>query len=87
MDLQEIGKQINTLDKQHHIEILRILVKHNITINENKNGIFVNLSVLEKPVIDDIAKHLEHVRIQEKTLTDTEKQMDNYNKKFFAETV
>ena len=46
--MQNIKEQIEDLSKIHHIEILRIFKKYpNITLNENKNGIFFNVSLLD----------------------------------------
>ena len=87
MDIVAIGKKIETLTKDQHIDILRILVNHNVTLNENKNGTFVNLSVLNKKTIDDIKEHLQHITAQEDQLKESETTKNNYNKEFFSETV
>jgi len=87
MDIVAIGKKIETLTKDQHIDILRILVNHNVTLNENKNGTFVNLSVLNKQTIDDIKEHLQHITAQEDQLKESETTKNNYNKEFFSETV
>ncbi len=87
MDIVAIGKMIETLTKEQHIDILRILVNHNVTLNENKNGTFVNLSVLSKKTIDDIKEHLQHITAQEEQLKESETTKNNYNKEYFSETV
>jgi len=87
MDIVAIGKMIETLTKEQHIDILRILVNHNVTLNENKNGTFVNLSVLNKQTIDDIKEHLQHITAQEEQLKESETTKNNYNKEYFSETV
>lgn len=87
MDIVAIGKMIETLTKEQHIDILRILVNHNVTLNENKNGTFVNLSVINKKTIDDIKEHLQHITAQEDELKESETMKNNYNKEYFSETV
>ena len=41
MDLEEMKKKIDTLDKEHHIQILKIIKSSpiNHTLSENKNGV------------------------------------------------
>jgi len=87
VDIVAIGKKIETLTKEQHIDILQILVNHDVTLNENKNGIFVNLSVLDKNTIDDIKDHLYHITRQEEQLKESELKKDQFNKEFFTETV
>ena len=55
-ELEILKKQIELLDKKHHIEILKILTGHSYKINENKNGSFVNMSF---PNINDCLRYLE----------------------------
>ena len=55
VDNQDILKLKDTIEKQskeHQVEILRILVNNKITVNENSNGVFINLTTLDKKVID-----------------------------------
>ena len=42
--LKNIRNKIENLDKNNHIDILKILINNNFFINENKNGVFINLS-------------------------------------------
>ena len=72
MDLDTLRKRIENFDKPRQIEVLRIFVKHNINVNENKNGIFVNLSSMEPNVITDLQDFMNHIDNQENTLQSRE---------------
>ena len=48
VDIHSIRDAIEGMSKFNQIEVLRILTKHNVTINENKYGIHVNLSEIKK---------------------------------------
>jgi hypothetical protein len=84
MDLDTIRKRIESFYKQRQIEILKIFVKHNININENKNGIFINLSTMEPHVIKDIEEYLHHIDIQENALQSHEQTREEYEKNYFS---
>jgi signal-transduction protein with cAMP-binding, CBS, and nucleotidyltransferase domain len=43
----------------HQIEVLRILTGKQVNINENKNGIFINIGLLEKTEIQELQKKIE----------------------------
>ena len=52
-DLILLKEKIEKLNKFHQIEITRILNnRDNVTLNENKNGIFINLSVIDQDIIE-----------------------------------
>ena len=59
--LEELKQKIEALEKFHQIEILQILSKNLCKLNENKNGIFVNMSFLPSLHLKIILfiKHLE----------------------------
>ena len=87
MDLEEIKKKIECLDKHHHIQILRIIKSSpiNHTLNENKNGVFVNLTVLSEEIIGSIKNYLEYLNEQEDLLIDLETQKEDVKNTFFIE--
>ena len=77
MDIVSIRNSIEKMNKFNQIEILRILNKHNdVIINENRNGIHVNLSELKESVIDELNQYVKYVNAQESTLNKDEKQKD-----------
>jgi len=75
MTLTFIKERIEKMQKNYHTEIARILIKeHNISYDENKNGIFINLSHLTPEVIEKMNKFIEYVDLQEKQLEIDEKE-------------
>lgn len=84
MDLESIQKTIEKFEKPRQVEVLKILVKHDIKVTENKNGIFVNLSTLDPAVISDINTYLSHIQSQENTLHSRELKQDEYAKQYFS---
>ena len=60
IDLNCLKEKIENLSKFHQIEILKILKSDpNSTLNENKNGIFVNMTQLSDNIISNIYNYLE----------------------------
>lgn len=84
MDLDTLRKRIENFDKPRQIEVLRIFVKHNINVNENKNGIFINLSSMEPNVITDLQDFMNHIDNQENTLQSREQVKEEYTKNYFS---
>ena len=64
LDLHTLKEKIEELNKIHQIEVLRILQKQDkITLNENKNGIFINLTNVNNSTIAELKKYLDEVGI------------------------
>ena len=75
---------IESMLKMHHIEILKIIKKdHNIKINENKSGVFINLSFLPQYTIDEILQYINYISDQENCLKSLETQKDDFKNTFF----
>ena len=83
MDLIKIKDAIENKSKEHQIEILRILIENQVTINENNNGIFVNLSNINTTIIDKINNYLTYVNEQEVSLNKLENVKEEYKNTFF----
>jgi len=84
--LNNLKMKIEQMNKQHHIEILKILKKYNnITLNENKSGVYVNLSFLPDMVITDIMNYVKYIDEQEQTLSSFETQKQDFRNTFFTE--
>ena len=82
---QLIKEKIELLSKQHQIELLRILsVIPGISISENNNGVFINLTQQNDIVFEKIENFLEYVNVQQKSLSFLEKQQDDIETEFFS---
>ena len=75
-ELNFIREVIESMNKFNQIEVLRILHKHSITLNENRYGVHINLSELKKEIIDDLQNYINYVNTQEITLHQVEKQKE-----------
>ena len=54
-ELNYVRETIEKMNKFNQIEVLRILSKHsNVTLNENKYGVHINLSDLSKNIIEEL---------------------------------
>lgn len=76
--LEELKTKIESLDKYHQIEILKILSNNLCKLNENKNGIFVNMSFLSKEVIQEIDKYVNYIQEQMEALQTIEYQKEEF---------
>ena len=83
--IEKIKNSIETMDKYYQIEILKILSKNASKINENKSGVYVNLSFLPKKVIDELQEYIDYIRDQEKSLVTMEYQKEEFKNTFFVE--
>jgi hypothetical protein len=85
-ELETIKNKIESLAKIHQIEILRILKKSpTVKINENKSGVFVNLSFLPNDIMQDISNYVKYIHEQEQTLQTVEYQKKSFKDEFFKQ--
>lgn len=83
MSLVQLKEKIEGLHRPYQVQILRILKKHNVDFNENRNGVFFNLAKLDEATSSDIVKYLEYVDQQINFLSEHEKQKDLYKENYF----
>jgi len=80
-NLEILKTKIEKMTKIHHIEILKILKEDNsIKLNENKSGVFVNLSFLPKETIVKLYNYVDYIEKQENSISDLESKVDTYKK-------
>ena len=82
--LSTLKKTIEGMPKYHHVEILSILKSDSsISINENNNGTFINLSELEESMISRVQEYVSYIEEQQKQLSIIEKEKLRLEKTFF----
>jgi hypothetical protein len=84
-DLNSIRNQVESMNEFHQYEILKILNTHeNVALNENKYGVFVNLTDLSDGIIQELTNYIIYHNKQEKELSGHENTLQQYHKDFFS---
>jgi hypothetical protein len=83
--LEDLKLRIEKLNKHHQIEILKIFSKKLCKLNENKSGVYINLSFVDSSVIDQLEKYLQYTKEQEETLNTREYQKEDFKSQYFIE--
>lgn len=83
--LNRLKNQIEGMDKHHQIEILKILSKNLCKLNENKSGVYVNMTFLEQPIIEELEEYIKYMKEQEENLSTTEYQKEEFKNSYFIE--
>ena len=87
-ELNYIRDSIENMNKFNQVEVLRILSKNNnVTLNENKYGIHVNLSEVKKEIIDELNVYIKYVNAQEITLNAIEQKKEDYKNTYFSKDI
>ena len=81
--LMSLKEGIENMPLVHQIEVLRILYSKNTQINENKNGVFVNISRLNDDLLQELYDYMKYVINQENHLNEIEQQKQSLTKEFF----
>ncbi len=85
--LELIKTQIENMPKNHQIEILKILNSNSLVkLNENKSGIYVNLSFLPQNSLTQIKEYISYVQDQEKSLITIENTKNDFAKTYFEDS-
>jgi hypothetical protein len=83
--LENIKNAIEFMNKYNQIEVLKILEKNMCKINENKSGVYINLSFLSEKTITELEKYVEYTKDQEDSLNTMEYQKEEFKNAFFIE--
>lgn len=81
--LMELKDGIENMPVIHQIEVLRILHSKQTQVNENKNGVFINISKLNDATLCELEDYMKYVIKQEKQLNEVEQQKQHLTKEFF----
>jgi len=87
-ELNYIRETIENMNKFNQIEILKIFNKYeNVTLNENKYGIHINLSEIDKEIIDELNYYIKYVNTQEQNLNYIEQQKEDFRNTYFSKDI
>jgi hypothetical protein len=85
LELNNVRDTLESMSKFNQIEVLRILSKHKeVTLNENKYGVHINLSDLKGEIVDELKKYINYVNTQEITLHQVEQQKETFKNIYFT---
>lgn len=82
VELENLKSKIEVLDKSQQIEVLKILSKGLCKLNENKSGIYVNMSYISEDIIEELKKYINYLSEQDEAIKTVE-----YQKEFFKNTL
>ena len=83
VEMNYIKDKIENMNKFNQIEILRIFNKFNVTLNENKYGVHINLADIPNDLNDELKNYINYVNEQELNLSNVEKQKETFKSAFF----
>jgi hypothetical protein len=72
------------MPKNNQLEVFRILKSNkSIKLNENKSGVFVNISFLSKEILQQLNEYIKYVQDQESVINNIETQKQEFKNTFF----
>ena len=87
-ELNYIRETIENMNKFNQVEVLRILSRHSdVTLNENKYGIHINLTELNTDIINELNVYIKYVNTQEVTLNSIEQKKEDYKNTYFSKDI
>ena len=85
--LEAMKATIERWNKTQHMEVLNIIKKNPaVKLNENRNGVYINLSYLPEETLQELAQYLAYVKEQETNLEKVETQKEEFKSTFFLDT-
>ena len=83
-DLTRIKTSIEKMNKFHQIGVLKLLSsREGLTVNENNNGVFINLSDLDNETLHELSNYIHYVNEQESDLNQHEQKKEKNKTVFF----
>ena len=86
--LDTLKTTVESMDKTHHVEFLKKIVAFGggmFKINENRNGVYINLSYLPDPLIRELYDLVQYTNKQETILNIDEASKDQLKREFFVQ--
>jgi hypothetical protein len=84
VNLKHIKELIEALSVQQQIFIGKMLYEENVSMFENKNGVFINLTEIDELILDKINIQLQQIKDQESSLKDLELKKQEYKDNYFT---
>lgn len=86
LNREELKARIEKMNKYHQVEILRIFSNsQNTKMNENKNGIFVNLTEVSDATLEQVQTYVKYVDEQTQQLEEIESEKSQIEQTFFKQ--
>ena len=83
--LFDLYTAISSIPDTEHVNLLRIISNHGQSpSNENTNGCFINLSVLDEQCITELVAYIKFVQVKNTAIGNMEKRMGDIETTFFA---
>ena len=83
-ELTHIRDSIEAMSKFNQIEVLKLLQKDNVVLNENKYGIHINLTDMNSESLRQLQRFMDYVQTQEQCLNTVEKQKETFKNIYFG---
>jgi hypothetical protein len=65
VDIEKLNSKIDKMTKEQHMDIFILLRKHEkLTINENKNGFYANLSFFPDDVLRELLVYVDNCELE-----------------------
>jgi hypothetical protein len=82
--LTKLKDKIEKMSVLQHVELFRIIKSNDVDFNENKNGIFINLSSTDCEVVKKLQEYTEYIEEQQHIINEQEKTKTEYIKEYFT---
>ena len=84
-ELIKIKERIESMSKKHQVDVLKILNDDEyVTLNENNNGVFINLNKLDINILNKLLEFIKYVTNQEIALNSVETIKHDIEKTYFS---
>ena len=84
-ELENIKHRIEVMNKPDQLEILKLLSKHLCKLNENKSGVFINMSFLSNDILEEMKNYINYTQEKTTNLETMEYQKDEFKKSLLNE--
>lgn len=85
MDTKKLIMSIEAMNKDHHIEIYKIIKSYNIEITENNNGVFINMKNINEECLEKIYSYVKFINENKQDIIDYEKKKEENKLKLLSD--